>query len=107
MGQSLAMSEASDSTVDQAPDPAPDEPSEATADERPALRNPFRSESDAFRLLVIIGVAIAVMIAAVKLGGPWVGIPVVVLVFGAGIRATFRWLRLAVADREAEGPQPF
>ena len=47
------------------------------------------------------------MIAAAKLGGPWVGIPVAVIVFGIGIRATFRWLRLAVADREAEGPQAF
>ena len=101
------MSDVSDSTAEAAPSDGPEGAAGAAAEERPALRNPFRSESDAFRLLVIIGVAIAVMIAAVKLGGPWVGIPVAVIVFGAGIRATFRWLRLAVADREAEGPQPF
>ena len=70
------------------------------------LRNPFRSESDAFRLLVIIGIAIAVMVAAAKLGGPWIGVPVAVVVFGIGIRASFRWLRLAVSDRDAEGPEP-
>ena len=92
------------------PDPgagqARDERGDEPGGEQERLRNPFRSESDAFRLLVIIGGAIAVMIAAAKLGGPWVGIPVAVVVFGVGIRATWRWLRLALADREAEGPQP-
>jgi len=93
------MTEASDTAAPEAPETSPEEPRR--------LRNPFRSESDAFRLLIIIGLAIALMIAAAKLGGPWVGIPVAVIVFGIGIRATFRWLRLAVADREAEGPQAF
>ena len=93
------MSEAGDTAAVEGPETAPEEPRR--------LRNPFRSETDAFRLLIIIGVAIAVMIAAAKLGGPWVGIPVAVIIFGIGIRATFRWLRLAVADREAEGPQAF
>jgi len=93
------MTEATDTAAADGPEAAPREPQR--------LRNPFRSESDAFRLLVIIGVAIAVMVAAAKLGGPWVGVPVAVIVFGIGIRATFRWLRLAVGDREAEGPQAF
>jgi len=93
------MSEPSDTAAAEGPETGTEEPRR--------LRNPFRSESDAFRLLIIIGVAIAVMIAAAKLGGPWVGIPVAVIVFAIGIRATFRWLRLAVADREAEGPQAF
>ena len=56
---------------------------------------------------MIIGVAIAVMVVAAKLGGTWVGVPVAVIVFAIGIRASFRWLRLAVADREAQGPQAF
>jgi hypothetical protein len=84
-----------------------DETDEPEEEEPQRLRNPFRSESDAFRLLVIIGVAIAVMVVAAKLGGTWVGVPVAVIVFAIGIRATYRWLRLAIAEREAEGPQPF
>ena len=88
----------------------PEEPGADRDAEKPEperLRNPFRSENDAFRLLVIMGVAIAIMVAAAKLGGPWVGIPVAVIVFGIGFRATWRWLRLAIAEREAEGPAPF
>ena len=64
-------------------------------------RNPFRSEADAFRLLVIIGVAIAIMVAAAKLGGPWVGIPVAVIVLGLGVRATALWLKVALEERES------
>lgn len=70
-------------------------------EENKPFRNPFRSEADAFRLLVIIGVAIAIMVAAAKLGGPWVGIPVAVVIFGLGIRATALWLKVALQERES------
>lgn len=73
---------------------------ETSPTEEKPLRNPFRSEADAFRLLVIIGVAVAVIVVAAKLGGPWVGVPVAIVVIGLGIRATALWLRAAVAERD-------
>jgi hypothetical protein len=69
-------------------------------EEKP-LRNPFRSEADAFRLLVILIVAIAVMVAAAKLGGPWVGVPVALVVLGLGVRASVLWLKAALQQRES------
>ncbi len=64
------------------------------------MRNPFRSEADAFRLFVIIAVAVALIALAETLGGPWVGVPVAVVVFAVAIRATWRWFRLALSERE-------
>lgn len=61
-------------------------------DDRP-LRNPFRSEADAFRLLVIIGIAVGVVVIAASIGGAWLGFPVAVLLLAVGTRACFRWLR--------------
>jgi hypothetical protein len=72
----------------------------------PPLRNPFRSEADAFRLLVIVGVSVAAIVAAAALGGPWLGVPVAVILIAAGIRASYRWLRRSLqAPSESEaGP---
>ena len=75
----------------------------APAEEKKPFRNPFRSEADAFRLLVIIGVAVAAIVVAAKLGGPWVGVPVALIVLGLGIRATALWLKVALAEREPDG----
>jgi hypothetical protein len=64
------------------------------------VRNPFRNEADAFRLLVIIGIAaaavIVVALAAGSLAGALLGL---VLVCVGGFYA-WRWLRYALADRE-------
>ncbi len=73
---------------------------EGAARPKQPMRNPFRSEADAFRLLVIIGVAVAVIALAEPLGGPWVGVPVAVIIFAAAIRATWRWFRVALSERE-------
>jgi hypothetical protein len=74
--------------------------------ERP-LRNPFRSEADAFRLLVIIGLGVAAIVVAAELGGAWAGVPVAVVLVAAAARATFRWLRAYLAERDpAERPAP-
>jgi hypothetical protein len=69
------------------------------------LRNPFRSEADAFRLLGIVGAGVAAIVIAAALGGTWVGATVAVLVIGAGIRASYRWLRemIAAGDESASG----
>lgn len=73
--------------------------------ERP-LRNPFRSEQDAFRLLVIVGGAVAAIVLAATLGGPWVGVPVAAVLIAAGLRASARWLRRAIAERDVvTGPE--
>lgn len=75
-------------------------------DQQQPFRNPFRSEADAFRLLVIIGVAVAVIVAAAKLGGPWVGVPVAVIVLGLGVRASALWLKVALTERDSGAGQP-
>jgi hypothetical protein len=70
-------------------------------------RNPFRSEADAFRLLVIIGVSVAAVVIAAKLGGAWAGVPVALILLAVATRATLRWLKVAVGERDAEtGPGP-
>lgn len=71
----------------------------------PPLRNPFRSEADAFRLLVIIGASVAAIAAAAALGGPWLGLPVAVILIAAGMRASYRWLRRSL-EAPATGEAP-
>ncbi len=66
------------------------------------FRNPFRSEEDAFRLLVIIGVSIAAIVIAAKLGGAWAGVPVTLILLALATRATFKWLKVAVSERDPE-----
>jgi hypothetical protein len=68
------------------------------------LRNPFRSEADAFRLLGLIGAGVAAIVVAAVLGGALVGVPVAVILIGLAIRASFRWIRQQVgAPDEEEG----
>lgn len=69
--------------------------------EEPRLRNPFRSEADAFRLLVIIGLSVLAVVVATLLGGAWLGVPVAVVLVALGARAGYLWLRQALGE-EAE-----
>jgi uncharacterized membrane protein YjjP (DUF1212 family) len=64
------------------------------------LRNPFRSEADAFRLLLLIGLGVLAVVLAAVLGGGWVGLAVAVVLLAIAARATFRWLQASVAERE-------
>lgn len=73
--------------------------------DRQPLRNPFRSEQDAFRLLLIVGGAVLGIVVAATLGGPWVGVPVAVLLGAMATRATYRWLRGALGQREETGEE--
>ena len=41
---------------------------------------------------------------AALLGGPWVGVPVALLLIGAGIRATYRWLRQGIENPDDDEP---
>ena len=62
------------------------------------LRNPFRSEADAFRLLLLIGLGVLAVVLAAVLGGGWVGLGVAVVLLAIAGRATFRWLQASVAE---------
>lgn len=70
-------------------------------DEKP-LRNPFRSEPDAFRLLLIVGAAVAVVVIAAKLGGAAAGGPVALILLAIAARASYTWLRISLQEREEE-----
>ena len=67
------------------------------------LRNPFRSEADAFRLLIIVGLAVLAVVVAAAIGGAWLGVPVAVVLLFLGGRASYRWLRLALSSPEGLG----
>jgi hypothetical protein len=69
------------------------------------LRNPFRNEADAFRLLLIMGAGIAVVVAAMLIGGVWLGVPVAVVLLAIAARASYRWLRLSLAAGDWEVEQ--
>lgn len=64
------------------------------------LRNPFRSEADAFRLLLLIGLGVLAVVLAAVAGGGWVGLGVAVVLLAIAGRATFRWLQASVAERD-------
>jgi hypothetical protein len=71
------------------------------------MRNPFRSEADAFRLLMIIGAgALAVILAAVAIG-PGVGAVLAAVLLSAGIWSVFQWLREGIAPdhRPEDAPE--
>lgn len=77
----------------------------------PEMRNPFRSEADAFRVLVIIVVAAAIVIVAALLVGDWLGAILGLIAIALGIKSTVGWLRVGLSERdeepdEAEDSQP-
>lgn len=68
--------------------------------QEPRIRNPFRSEADAFRLLVIVALGVLAIVLAAELGGPWLGVPVTLVLVALATRASVRWLRLALEPRQ-------
>lgn len=62
------------------------------------LRNPFRSEADAFRLLTIVAVAGAIVIAAGLLVGSWLALVIAGVLLMLAIGPVVRWLRIAISD---------
>ena len=63
------------------------------------MRNPFRSEADAFRILVMIVVAAAAVIAAAVLVGTWLGVVLALVACGLGLYASVGWLRVGLRER--------
>jgi hypothetical protein len=75
----------------------------------PEMRNPFRNEADAFRILVMIAVAAAVVIAATVLIAPWLGAVLALVAVALGLKATIGWLRVGLgepAEPPKQGTQP-
>jgi len=60
------------------------------------MRNPFRSEVEAFHFLLLTVAAFAAIALASLLGGPWAGVPTLAAVTGA---AAFFYLRRGPAER--------
>ena len=63
------------------------------------MRNPFRSEADAFRIVMMIVIAAALLISST------VGAVLGLIAILAGLWATVGWLRIALSEREEE-PDP-
>ena len=57
------------------------------------MHNPLRSEADVFRLVVVIGVAAALVVALTLITSPVVGILVVALLIGIGVGVAYRGSR--------------
>ncbi len=62
------------------------------------MRNPFRSESDAFTFLLVVIVGAALVVVASVLGGRWAGVPVAVVVAAGAI--------LVYRSRDLGAPEP-
>lgn len=71
----------------------------------PEMRNPFRSEADAFRILVMIVVVAAVVIAAALLVGSWLGVVLGLIAIAFGLKATVGWLRVGLGEPD-DDPDP-
>lgn len=69
-------------------------------------RNPLRNEPDAFRVLVIILIAAAIVIAAAELVGSWLGMILGAIAIALGIYATIGWLRVGLEEREPSSGDP-
>ena len=71
------------------------------------MRNPFRSEADAFRIVVMIVVAGAIVIGSALLISSTVGAILALIAILIGAWATVGWLRVALSERDEEpGPGP-
>lgn len=71
----------------------------------PGMRNPFRSEADAFRVLVMIVVAAAIVIAGALLVGSWLGALLGLIAIVLGLKSTIGWLRVGLQEREEPPPE--
>ena len=66
------------------------------------MRNPFRNEADAFRVLVMIVVAAGIVIAAAEIVGSWLGLLLAAVGLAIGFYSAFGWLREGLSEREDE-----
>jgi len=69
-------------------------------------RNPFRNEADAFRVLVMIIAAAAVVIAAAEIVGTWLGLILGLIAIAAGLYAAIGWLRVGLGENDESSDRP-
>jgi len=65
-------------------------------------RNPLRNEADAFRVLVMILAAFALVVAAAEIVGTWLGLILAAIAIAIGLYATVSWLRVGLGESEDE-----
>lgn len=70
------------------------------------MRNPFRSEADAFRLLLRVGGAVLLIAAAFVVGGTLIGLPLAVIFGAIAARATYGWIRAGLSAPDGEDGHP-
>lgn len=64
------------------------------------LRNPLRSERDAFRVLVYIVVAALLIVLAATLVGTWAGVVLALVALVLGLTQTVSWLAAMLSTPE-------
>jgi hypothetical protein len=67
------------------------------------LRNPFKREQDAFRLLVIVGAAAILVIAVALLVNTTAGALLGLILLLVGGSMALKWLRLQLQEPDDEG----
>jgi hypothetical protein len=63
-------------------------------------RNPFRNEADAFRVLMMVAGAGAVVVAVTLIAGTTPGFVLAVVLLGVGAWLSARWVRYWLGTRE-------
>lgn len=69
------------------------------------MRNPFKSEEDAFRVLVIIVAAAVIVIAAAVLISSTVGAILAAIAIALGLWKTVGWLMVALGEPDEDDGQ--
>jgi hypothetical protein len=70
------------------------------------MRNPFRNESDAFRVLVMILIGFGIVVAAAEIVGSWLGVTIALIGIAVGIYSAAGWLREGLGESEEAPPEP-
>ena len=71
------------------------------ADERPH-RNPFRNEADAFRILMMVVAAGAIVVAVTLAAGTTPGFILAIVLGGIGLWFAGKWARYWLGTREGQ-----
>jgi hypothetical protein len=70
------------------------------------MRNPFQSEEDAFRVLVIIVAAATIVIASAVLISQTLGAILAVIAVALGLWKSAGWLRVALGEPDDDSDDP-
>ena len=70
----------------------------------PRRRNPFQNEADAFRILVMVVIAGAIVVAAAELVGSWLGLILLAAATLLAAWAIVGWLREELSEPDSDEP---